>query len=269
LLGAHFSAAYLAGEVGMKLLASAFTPGGPLFVLYSFIAVATTLAVATLVDDVGGVATPPPPFADSATAAWRLFRGNALCRLLVLTNLAFGLSAAYLNGWFLSAVVAKSLGVRAVGAVSAIVVASAAVLALPLGRLGRSLGTQRPVVALGAACFGLFGAATLLFSRATLGCWGAAVAVAVVFGFGRATWEGNFKSSVADDLRDDATAAFANVTVQSGLASTLGFLLNRSESPRVVAMIVITCAGAAAASQVVAAKVRGEPRTAYAATDAA
>jgi hypothetical protein len=125
------------------------------------------------------------------------------------------------------------------------------------------------VVALGAACFGLFGAATLLFSKATLGCWGAAVAVALVFGLGRATWEGNFKASVADDLRDDSTAAFANVTVQSGLASTLGFLLNRSASPRVMATIVITCAGAAAVSQVVAAKVRGEPRTAYAATDAA
>ena len=203
----------------MKLLASAVAPGGPLFVAYSCIAVGATLAVQALVEDVQSVAT-APPFAESATAALRLFRRSALCRLLVPTNLAFGLAAAYLNGSFLSAVVAHFLGERAVGAVSAVVVASAAALALPLGRLGRSLGTQRPVVALGGACFGLFAVATLIFSRESLGCWTAAVALAVVFGAGRATWEGNFKSSVADDFHDATTAAFANVTVQSGLAST-------------------------------------------------
>jgi MFS family permease len=266
LLGAHFSAAYLAGEVGMKLLASAFVPGGPLFVAYSCIAVGATLAVQALVEDVQSVAT-APPFAESATAALRLFRRSALCRLLVPTNLAFGLAAAYLNGWLLSAVVGEFLGERAVGAVSAVVVASAALLALPLGRLGRSLGTQRPVVALGGACFGFFGVATLIFSRESLGCWAAAVALAVVFGAGRATWEGNFKSSVADDFHDATTAAFANVTVQSGLASTLGFLLNRSMSPRAVAMIVVASSVAAIASQAAAAKIRSEPRTTYAATD--
>ena len=95
-----------------------------------------------------------PPFAESATAALRLFRRSALCRLLVPTNLAFGLAAAYLNGWFLNASSPSMLGERAVGAVSAVVVASAAMLVLPLGRLGRALGTQRPVVALGGACFG-------------------------------------------------------------------------------------------------------------------
>jgi len=267
LLGAHFSAAYLVGEVGMKLLASAFEPGGPLFVAYSCIAVGAALTVARFVDDVSGDTTPPPPFAESATAALRLFRRSALCRLLVPTNLCFGLAAAYLNGSFLSAVVAAGMGERAVGAVSAVVVASAALLALPLGRLGRALGTQRPVVALGGACFGLFGVATLIFSKETLGCWLASVGLAVVFGAGRATWEGNFKSSVADDFHDAATAAFANVTVQSGLASTLGFLLNRSLTPRAVATVVVACSVAAGSSQFVAARIRSEPRTTYAATD--
>ncbi len=150
---------------------------------------------------------------------------------------------------------------------SAVVVASAALLALPLGRLGRSIGTQRPVVALGGACFGLFAVATLIFSREALGCWAAAVALAVVFGAGRATWEGNFKSSVADDFHDATTAAFANVTVQSGLASTCGFVLNRSMSPRAVATIVVASSVVAMASQFVAARIRSEPRTTYAATD--
>ena len=74
--------------------------------------------------------TDPDPgmFAESATAALRLFRRSALCRVLVPTNLAFGLAAAYLNGSFLSAVVSQYLGERAVGAVSAVVVASAAML---------------------------------------------------------------------------------------------------------------------------------------------
>ena len=125
-----------------------------------------------------------------------------------------------------------------------------------------------PVVALGGACFGLFAVATLIFSRESLGCWTAAIALAVVFGAGRATWEGNFKSSVADDFHNDhATAAFANVTVQSGLASTLGFLLNAHAPPRLVAMVVAACSAAAALSQFVAAKIRSNPQTTYAATD--
>ena len=123
------------------------------------------------------------------------------------------------------------------------------------------------MVALGAACFGCFGATTLIFSKETLGCWTWSVALAVVFGAGRATWEGNFKSSVADDLPEATTAAFANVTVQSGLASTLGFLLNRSLTPRTVATIVVASSVVAMASQFVAAQIRSPPRTAYAATD--
>ena len=178
------------------------------------------------------------------------------------------LSAGELPAWAQDPALASFLGERAVGAVSAVVVASAAMLALPLGRLGRSLGTQRPVVALGGACFGLFAVATLIFSREALGRWAAAVALAVVFGTGRATWEGNFKSSVADDFHDNtATAAFANVTVQSGLASTLGFFLNAHAPPRLVAIIVVACSVAAATAQAIAAKIRSEPRTTYAATD--
>ena len=123
------------------------------------------------------------------------------------------------------------------------------------------------MVALGAARFGCFGVTTLIFSKETLGCWTWSVALAVVFGAGRATWEGNFKSSVADDFHDATTAAFANVTVQSGLASTLGFLLNAHAPPHLVAIIVVACSVAAATAQAVAAKIRSNPQTTYAATD--
>ena len=108
---------------------------------------------------------------------------------------------------------------------------------------------------------------TLIFSKETLGCWTWSVALAVVFGAGRATWEGNFKSSVADDLPEATSAAFANVTVQSGLASTLGFLLNAHAPPHLVAIIVVACSVAAATAQAVAAQIRPPPRTTYAATD--
>ena len=201
-----------------------------------------------------------PPFAESATAALRLFRRSALCRLLVPTNLAFGLAAAYLNGSFLSAVVAEFLGERAVGAVSAVVVASAAdasAAARPPRPLNWNAATR------GRARRGLLRALRRRYSDIQQG--GArvlgwrAVALAVVFGAGRATWEENFKSSVADDFHDATTAAFANVTVQSGLASTLGFLLNAHAPPRLVAIIVVACSAAAIASQAVAAKIRSKP----------
>ena len=90
-----------------------------------------------------------------------------------------------------------------------------ALLALPLGRLGRSLGTQRPVVALGGACFGLFAVATLIFSRTPLGCWAAAVAAGRRLRRGPARPGGEFQIERRRRLSRRPTAAFANVTAST------------------------------------------------------
>ncbi|KAH8069141.1 hypothetical protein JL720_12048 [Aureococcus anophagefferens] len=141
-------------------------------------------------------------------------------------NFAFGFGASYLNGYFMSAVVAPSVGEDKIGYLSSVVVGSAALLALPLGALGKALGRQAPVVALGACCFGT--RSRIWRRAAALGSWPALVPLAVVFGCGRSTWETNFKATFADYFPHAKEAAFANVQLQSGVASTIGFFVNRA-----------------------------------------
>ena len=93
-----------------------------------------------------------------------------------------------------------------------------------------------------------FGAATLIFSRETLGCWLASVGLAVVFGAGRATWEGNFKSEPADDFHDARDGGVRQRDCAVRPRVDPGFLL-RASAPLLVAIIVVACSVAAATAQ--------------------
>merc|ERR1711871_61973 len=62
--------------------------------------------------------------------------------------------------------------------------------------------------------------------------WAALVPLYMLYGLGRSAWEGPFKGTFADYFPDDKEAAFANVQLQSGLASTIGFFC----PPKLLAM---------------------------------
>mmetsp|Transcript_27388 Transcript_27388/g.82184 ORF Transcript_27388/g.82184 Transcript_27388/m.82184 type:complete len:446 (-) Transcript_27388:22-1359(-) len=276
-LGAYFSTCYLVGELAMKLLSSilpaAFGSGANTF-LYVFYAIAAFLAAAgvLLIDDVDqGLKRGGGGWGATALSASRLLVDSPLARCTVPMNFAFGFGAAYLNGYFFTSVVTPGVGADKIGYVSALVVATAAAAALPLGRAGERLGDQAPLVAFGAACFLAFGLANLAFG-ASLGAWAALVPLALVFGTGRSVWETNFKASFADYFPDNKEAAFANVQLQSGFASTVGFFLNPHISPAALAWVAVLCAATAIVSQLLAARIhkrrRGGAAPGYAAVGA-
>merc|ERR1711939_726316 len=62
--------------------------------------------------------------------------------------------------------------------------------------------------------------------------WAALIPLYMLYGVGRSAGEGPFKGTFADYFPDDKEAAFANVQLQSGLASTIGFFC----TPKLLAM---------------------------------
>lgn len=241
-LGGYFASTYLAFEVALKL-ASSLLPSlvdrrdGTLvlFAVFTALAIAAVFGVATIdpfdtkkpssssrrVQDCG----------KSTTAALGLLASSdGLCACLIPFNFAFGFGSSYVNGHFYSAVVAANIGKYAVGYVAAILVFSASLFSLAYGKVGQRSGGQAPVVAVGAVCFASFAAVNLYVPVNSLGHWPTVACLAVLFGSARSTWEGAFKATVADFFPDDAPAAFANVQLQSGIASTIGFFLNSSSS---------------------------------------
>ena len=82
--------------------------------------------------------------------------------------------------------------------------------------------------------------------------------LAVVFGCGRSTWETNFKATFADYFPHAKEAAFANVQLQSGVASTIGFFVNPRITPDQLGYGALTCSLAAGGAQFAAAKLHAK-----------
>ena len=74
------------------------------------------------------------------------------------------------------------------------------------------------------------------------------IALYILHGVGRGVWESTNKAVILDFFPNDAMAAFANVIVSSGLASTIGFFMyefdkDLQDNPVVVTTItVVLCA---------------------------
>mmetsp|Transcript_19058 Transcript_19058/g.24701 ORF Transcript_19058/g.24701 Transcript_19058/m.24701 type:complete len:450 (+) Transcript_19058:61-1410(+) len=252
MLGGYFASCYLSGEVAMKLLSSiipTYTGNAGikiLFIFFTIVACASAFAM-SFVDDLQKIKTinqeqlEDKSLGATAFSAIKLLLKDPKCTLMIPFNFAFGLGASYINGYFFSAVVSNELSTNAIGYISATVVLSAAIFAMPLSRLGAIL-EQAPVVAFGAICIFIFAIINLIFSSASLGSWPIIIAMAILFGAGRSTWEGNFKATFADYFPNDVKAAFANVQLQSGLATALGFILVLAAPPVVVGCCVAgTC----------------------------
>lgn len=130
---------------------------------------------------------------------------------------------------------------------------SATLCSLVYGRLGQRIGNQTPIVAWGALCFAGFAVINLAVGANDLGHWIFLVLLAILFGSGRSTWEGAFKATFADYFPKEKAAAFANVQLQSGIASTIGFFLTSSSlSSMVIGLTACVCAVTALVAQLYA-----------------
>ncbi|KAJ9451193.1 UNC93-like protein 3 [Diplonema papillatum] len=150
---------------------------------------------------------------------------------LGMINVLFGVSAAYANSYVTGTIIKDSLGDNKVGYFVSIIPLVASVAQKPLAYISRVTGTQTIAIVLGNVCFMGFGLTFFLIDVTTgdvtkhAGKWGVLVPLFVVFGIGRAVWEGANKAVVANMFEHNSDAAFAAVILFLGTTSTLAFAL--------------------------------------------
>mmetsp|Transcript_65284 Transcript_65284/g.131301 ORF Transcript_65284/g.131301 Transcript_65284/m.131301 type:complete len:391 (-) Transcript_65284:125-1297(-) len=257
LFSSTFAAFYLGLELAMKVAGSLVARYGSaagkysLYGVYSVVAVGCTFLMLGVremhpeggAEETSSSAKKPYWWLDKITAALALLFTNPKCALMVPTNCAFGFAAAFINSYIQGSVVAPlhdrdddawegddevhaEYHDSQVLLYSSLAVGVATLLALPgfgFHWLRQKAGTPA-VMFIGAGCFVFVSLMALTVEGASLrhALW----LLYVVFGAGRSVWEATVKAIFGDFFTEkDSQAAFANIVIQSGTASTLAFFI--------------------------------------------
>mmetsp|Transcript_755 Transcript_755/g.1140 ORF Transcript_755/g.1140 Transcript_755/m.1140 type:complete len:229 (+) Transcript_755:121-807(+) len=176
-------------------------------------------------------------------SALELLFTNAKCALMIPTNFAFGFAAAFITAYIQGSVVSPVYGDdhtddeisdsqsqhdSRVLLYSSIAVGVATAMSMPFFYLKKKAGTPL-VMVIGAVCFVFVALMSFLLEDGPLRhiLW----LVYIVYGCGRSIWESTTKAVFADFFPDTPQAAFANIVLQSGLASTIAFFVFPDMSP--------------------------------------
>lgn len=238
-----FAFLYLAEEVVLRLLSTIMLEAGSasweqIFGIYTVVAVLSTLAMPLVRNypnndddesnnlNVAGTAS----IFYKVTAAGQLLWKDPKMKYMIGMNAVFGFSAAFMNSYVNGQVVPVALNdpdSKYIGILSSWVPITAAGMSLVFGRIAPRTG-KGPILILGAACF--FGVALpfVLQPDAARYGWVSLLVVYSLQGIGRATFEGTLKSLFADYFSYEKEGAFANIILQNGLASAIGYILTFS-----------------------------------------
>ena len=173
-----------------------------------------------------------------AAAAWRLLRYDTKMKYLVGLNAVFGFAGPFVNSHVNGRVVRHVLhNESAVGILSALSSAVAAACSLLFGYFTathkRSSG--RVVLTIGSLAFSLVALPFLLLTSTrqfqphghqhSWWNWLALVPVYCFQGIGRSTFEGQLRASFANMFPHEKEGAFANIVLQNGIFTAMGFAL--------------------------------------------
>lgn len=109
--------------------------------------------------------------------------------LMIPFQVAFGFTSSFVPFYIFGTVIAKSddLGSTYVGLLSAIIVLTGSLMAVPSAYVSNAIG--KPVVmSFGGACLAFAGFALYIFSDSQLGTWKLIVPYLAIYGMGRGTW---------------------------------------------------------------------------------
>jgi hypothetical protein len=160
--------------------------------------------------------------------------------LLSPTNITFGFSAAYLNGYFNFKYEKPDMGVMQLGTLTSITVLCAAMLTKVYGKLGQSCG-KGAAIAAGAVSFGSI--PILVLTTDCCADWGWAIVIFYVLqGSGRAVYESTNKAVFSDFFTGaDTEGAFANCSLQMSVASAvLFFTSGKLTGPQLAIMVMVS-----------------------------
>jgi len=267
LFSSVFATFYLGFEVTLKIVGSlASTYGGSgdtgkylIYAIYTVISVGAAMLM-TMVRDMKFQQTPSaqdtkPGMFDKVSSALRLLILNPKCYLMVPTNVAFGFAAAFITAYIQGSVIApvdsdlddddkiskdtehhNSL----VLLYSSLAIGVATFLAMPFHWLRDRCGTQ-PIMLIGAGAFVFV--ATLSLSTSDQGLRHILWLLYIVYGAGRCIWESTVKAVFADFFtEEESPAAFANIILQSGIASAVAFFVFPDLDPEVKGLLLLCTA---------------------------
>mmetsp|Transcript_80996 Transcript_80996/g.153633 ORF Transcript_80996/g.153633 Transcript_80996/m.153633 type:complete len:437 (+) Transcript_80996:61-1371(+) len=171
--------------------------------------------------------------------------------LLSPTNLTFGFSAAFMNGYVNGSFTKQELGAKSVSFLAAISALSAAVFTRGFAPLSQIIG-KGLVICIGAVCF-----LCIPLSLFAFNCchgWGWSLSLLYMLqGAGRAVYESTNRAMFSDFFDGSKTeGAFANCILQSSLSFSICFFLQTSLSPKALEAIVLVLAALTPVSVVLA-----------------
>jgi len=259
-LAGSFAFVYLALEVaskvGFSVLQKVQLDLGLIALVYLVVGVASLAMMAGIIDFRTETKEEVNPLSKllSATSLW----SDPVIWLLAPTNLAFGFSAAYMNGYINGTFATQELGKESVAFLGAVTALTAAVLARAYGSLSEKFG-KAPVIAIGSACF-----LAIPLSQSLLGCcggWGWLIlGLYLLQGSGRAVYESTNRALFSDFFPGSKSeGAFANCMLQSSLAFAVCFFLQSSIAPKDLGSIVLGLSALIVPGYLVAKQVRSGP----------
>lgn len=244
-LAGIFAFIYLAEEVVLRALSTILLEVGgiewsSIFGIYAAVTLVSTACMRLVhkyTDDneafanvSGGGATATTSAWYKATAAWQLLRRDSKMKYMIGLNAVFGFTAAFLNSYVNGEVVRVVLHddeSKYVGLLTAWLSGVAAFMSLVFGRAAQKTG-KGPVLIVGALCFLGVVVPFLLVPDIERWTWFPLVLVYTMHGTGRATFEGTLKATFADYFPGEKEGAFANIILQNGLSSSIGYFLTFS-----------------------------------------
>ncbi len=232
-LAGYHAFLYLAEELVMRMLSSVLlefeiASWETIFGIYTLVAIGSTLAMPFIYDY-------RKPNADGdnasafrkATVAAELLRYDPKMKHMIGFNALFGFASAFLNSYVNGQVLPVALDdpdSKYVGILASTVSVVAAVASLLFGKLGSNERNNSAILVLGALCFGGVVLPFLFQPDASRYGWIAILGVYCLHGIGRATFEGAWRSTFADYFSYEKEGAFANIILQNGVASGVGYI---------------------------------------------
>lgn len=231
-LAGVFAFVYLAEEVVLRLLSTVLLATGRIswsliFGVYTIVAVVSTIGMLLVYNYPNNNERNINVFY-KVTAAAQLLKSDKKMKYLIGLNATFGLAGAFLNSYVNGEVVRVALNdpdSSYVGGLSALVAIVAAISSLVLSRVAQRFGKGVILVG-GALCF--LGVALPFLVQPNIAMWGwiGLIVVYSLQGLGRATFESTLKALFADYFSYEKEGAFANIILQNGFFSAIGYALS-------------------------------------------
>ena len=234
-----FACIYLAIEAMLELLPTILIQAGivswtTIFGVYSVIAFLAMVGMLWVQDY-------PPTDSTSSTenvsiwykvlAAWHLLYDDPKMRYMIGVNAAFGFSGAFVHSFGNGGVVRIVLHddqSKYVGALSAWSAIVSSFMSLVFERLSRSYGNGSVQILGSMAYLCIVLPFLLLPDLEHQWGWRLLLLVYFMYGAGRATFEGSLRAIFADFFAYEREGAYSNIVLQSGLTSTVGFIVTYS-----------------------------------------